>query len=58
MGKHPGSYPPEFRHKIMESGRRSVILSRQSPYCPFKTSPRLKKIKAFKHKGSYRLRAG
>ncbi len=32
MGKHPGSYPPEFRHKIVElvrSGRSTNEVSRE-----------------------------
>lgn len=32
MGKHPGSYPPEFRHKIIElvqSGRNMNEVSRE-----------------------------
>jgi transposase len=32
MGKHPGSYPPEFRHKIMElvrAGRSTNEVSRE-----------------------------
>ncbi len=32
MGKHPGSYPPEFRHKIIElvrSGRNANEVSRE-----------------------------
>jgi len=32
MGKHPGAYPPEFRHKILElirSGRTANDLSRE-----------------------------
>ena len=32
MGKHPGSYPPEFRHKVVElvrSGRSVIEVSRE-----------------------------